>query len=116
MNILKRLGDLVGFPATYVPNPRGAVSITAGDMYEQVQSSGSSWYWNEHRLIQAGTARMEQSSIGEWPMLSYVDYLEKGEGGQPTVYVTTRNMEPEDGSYCLHPTDFLVILPPGSDS
>lgn len=114
MSILRRLGEtFLGLPPEYTPNPKEAISVTVGYMHSVAQAAGNAWYWSGHRLIQAGTTRLECSE-GEWPLISYVEYLDKGEGGDPTVYVYARDVE--DGPYCLHPADFLVILPPGGES
>jgi hypothetical protein len=109
MSLLKRLGTLLGVPGDYVPNPEGSVSVTAREMYQAAAEAKNPWRWSDHHLIQVGTHRLDQLPHGHWPRVASVDYLEDGEGGEPTVYLAAGN---EEEVWPLHPQDFVVLLPP----
>lgn len=108
MSVLKRLGTLLGVLEDYVPNPEGSISITAQEMYQIAIEAGNPWHWSRYELIQAGTSRVDQRNE-RWPFVASVDFLEEGEGGEPTVYLSVSD---QDGVWPLHQQDFVVLLPP----
>lgn len=44
---------------------------------------------------------------GQWPTVTDADYLEDGEGGQPTVYLTLSDAA--GYSFCLNPSDEVTV-------
>jgi len=80
-----------------------AIKVQKGQTVTAIVSNGQSRWGKRPIKVDQGVRKTK----GRWPTVIDADYVERGEGGEPTVYIETSEMP--GWTFCLASDDQVTV-------